>query len=256
MPESPTHETSTAAGLLACMARMTGRIHRSPDPEPVFLAPGSWVARSPLPGADVNMSCVCGPSAPEELGTVLDLLGDRSGVVLVGAAEAEAVAPVARAAGLAEAHSAPVMALELDASRLARDPRVRRAADEADVDRVRALRRETFGLEDDVLRDGLGDAPGIGIWMLEEDGRPVSVVATGVEGDLVGVRGMATPHPFEHHGFGHHVLEHALAVHAAEGARRAYLLATAAGEPMYAHLGFGTVERVAVWVKGSSTEFR
>lgn len=244
-----------AAYLLAHMARMTGRIHRSPDPEPVFLSPTSWVARSPLPGADVNMACVCGPSAVEQLTAVLELLEDRSAVVLVGAADADAVAPAARAAGLTEAGRAPVMVLHLDASRLSRDPRVRRAADEADLEQVRALRRETFALEDDVLRDRLTEVPTVGVWLLENEGLPVSVVVTDREGDLVGVRGMGTPHPFEHQGFGHHLLEHALAVNADEGARRAYLVATAAGEPLYEHLGFVTIERVAVWVKGTSSEF-
>jgi N-acetylglutamate synthase-like GNAT family acetyltransferase len=245
----------TAADLLAHMARMTGRIHRSPDPEPIFLSPGSWVARSPLRGADCNMACLCGPSAAEELAAVLELLEDRSAVVLVGAADADAVAPGARAAGLREAGRSPVMTLDLRAVRLQRDPRVRRARGAADLERVRALRRETFVLEDDILRDDVTELPTVGVWLLEDDRRPVSVVVTDREDDLVGVRGMATPHPFEHHGFGHHLLEHALSVQADEGASSAYLLATAAGEPLYEHLGFATIERVAVWVKGTSSEF-
>lgn len=244
-----------AAEMLAHMARMTARIHRSPDPDAVFLDPGSWVARSPLPGADLNMACIGGPSALAQLPAVLDLLEDRGAVLLVAEAEVGAVAPAARAAGLVAAGWSPVMVLDLDEARLSRDPRVRRASEEADVELVRELRRETFALDEDILRDGLTANPAIGLWLLEDGGRPVSVVVTDREGDLVGVRGMGTPHLFEHHGFGHHLLEHALTVLAGEGARRAYLLATAAGEPLYTHLGFVTVGRVAVWVKGTSSEF-
>jgi hypothetical protein len=43
--------------------------------------------------------------------------------------------------------------------------------------------------------------------------------------------------------------------HARRGAKTFYLIATAAGKPLYDSLGFKTVDELSIWLAGESSQF-
>jgi GNAT superfamily N-acetyltransferase len=65
---------------------------------------------------------------------------------------------------------------------------------------------------------------------------------------------MGTAAEHQRQGAGRAVLEYAIRYHTERGATTFYLLATAAGKPLYERVGFRTYSEGAVWVAGASTQ--
>jgi GNAT superfamily N-acetyltransferase len=98
------------------------------------------------------------------------------------------------------------------------------------------------------LLDGLG----FRLFLARLDGELVSTVMTTEGGEIVGIWTMATMPERQRQGAGRAVLEHVIAFHLARGTRLFYLLATEAGLPLYARVGFATVAEVPVWLAGGA----
>jgi GNAT superfamily N-acetyltransferase len=95
----------------------------------------------------------------------------------------------------------------------------------------------------------------VALWATRDGEAVASTVITVRDGADVAVYCMATPAAHQRRGHGRRLLGTALARQAAEGAARAYLVATPPGEPLYAAMGFRTVELLRMWVEGDSAQF-
>ena len=101
---------------------------------------------------------------------------------------------------------------------------------------------------------GRDDLP-LELWLLEEAGEAVSMVATGLVGDAVSVWAMATPPRFARRGYGSALLSHVLYAAAQTGATQGWLGATPAGFPMYEATGWRTVEEWQIFTTSPSVQF-
>lgn len=219
--------------------------------------PDHWTLLTAERGIDYNMAWIdAGPGAEARLLALGDELGGVGGLVQISSAAAETLAPLAAALGFAPAGDAPLMVCALD-SLPAPAPRagwrIDKVATAADLDACHELMVEAFGLDKAIVGRCMGplmlDAPGLSLLLLRDDaGAPVSTVILVAAGSLVGVWSMATTVRLQRRGYGRHLLSHALAG-AAGRASHAYLVATEAGQPLYASLGFEPVERYAMWVR-------
>jgi predicted N-acetyltransferase YhbS len=173
-----------------------------------------------------------------------------NGVVLVAEHNAEASRAAAEAAGMADAGTAPLMALELDCA-LAESPcaGVERAIDRAGIEEVSELVRAAFGISGSTgLRPDLPEVPGADAWLLRDRaGHAMATLVATTDPDLVGIWSMATAPDFQRRGVGAGLLRAVLGHYALEGATRACLISTPAGEPFYRSVGFRPVEHLQVW---------
>lgn len=99
--------------------------------------------------------------------------------------------------------------------------------------------------------------PNLAQFLTTRDGEPVTVLQLAGEDTLVGVWSMATHPHYQRQGSGSAALHYALDHARSAGYTHAYLIATAAGRPLYEQFGFQTVARCGVWVSpwdaGSTT---
>jgi len=80
------------------------------------------------------------------------------------------------------------------------------------------------------------------VWLARRDGEPAAACCTYDDGAALGVYWLATLPQHRSHGLGRAIMSAALTTCAG---RPAALVATAAGEPLYASLGFQTVSEAA-----------
>jgi ribosomal protein S18 acetylase RimI-like enzyme len=182
-------------------------------------------------------------------------LGDATGIVANGLVfVAEQDAPAARDAaidaGLTDAGTASLMAMDLDDA-LAEAPcqGVERAIDPATVEEVAELVRAAFALHGSTgLRHDMAEVPGADAWLRRDrDGRAVAALVATADPDLVGIWSMATHPDRRHEGHGGCLLRAVLGHYALEGAARACLITTGSGEGLYREVGFRPVEQLSVW---------
>jgi GNAT superfamily N-acetyltransferase len=173
-----------------------------------------------------------------------------NGMVFVAEQDAEATRAAATAAGLTDAGTTPLMALELDCD-LAEGPcaGVERAIDPATIEEVSELVRAAFGLAGSTgLRHDLAEVPGADAWLLREpDGRAIASLVVTADPDLVAVWSMATLPSRRRQGHGTCLLRAVLGNYALEGATTACLVSTPSGESLYRSIGFVPVEHLQVW---------
>ena len=229
------------------------------------LTPTGWLLFTGEPVADFNWVLVDdGPDPEGQLrgfGEVLEARG-LPALVLLTEAVAERLGPTAAAHGLRPAAGEPLMvhrpapgdpAADLPSAAAGRY-RVEAVADAAALGAAHRLAAEAFGLPPAVFGRVLPPAalgtPGLAVFLAREGDEPASTVTTAQVGSTVGVWTMATPPSRQRQGAGRAVLAHALAHHRARGASLFYLLATAAGRPLYERVGFRTLAEPAAWVKG------
>jgi GNAT superfamily N-acetyltransferase len=227
-----------------------------------------WIVLTGEPVADFNMLLVdAGPNPAGQLRelTALLLARDLPGLVFLTAVVADQLAPVARDLDLKPGGQVPVMlyqptdeALTEEAGPPAQERfQIERVTTETLGDATR-LAADTFEVAEDVFARAYSPAilavPGVMVFLARDGDEPVSTVTTMATGATVGVWTMATRPSRQRQGAGKALLEHALSHHQAHGAERFYLLATAAGKPLYERVGFRTVSEVAVWVRGTSVQ--
>ena len=83
----------------------------------------------------------------------------------------------------------------------------------------------------------------------------MSAVCTSGARATVGIWTMSTPPDKQRQGAGRAVLLDAMHDQVKRGAETFYLIATAAGKPLYDKLGFATVDELSIWLVGESSQF-
>ncbi len=210
---------------------------------------------TPLPAADANMALVHrdDPDALDEAVSRITGYGVPALLMLAGDAE-----PLGAALGDEWSHvgAMPIMSRPLAGS--APDPRVRElTADEVDV--ATELMAQAYGIAEDVARffaaNVLAESTAMRGHVLEQDGVPVSFVASHVQGDTMSVWCMSTPPAHARHGYGRALLGAVQAIAHATGAETGLLGATEAGYPLYERMGWETFEKWQVHLNGASEQF-
>jgi predicted GNAT family acetyltransferase len=153
----------------------------------------------------------------------------------------------------------PFMASTLASAQMQADTRVHQAGPD-DTDDVCAVMGEAFGFPSELMVDvtasALRDASGpTKIWLLVDNGAPVSTVLTSLVEDAVTVWCMSTPERHGRKGYGRAVLAHALLEAGAAGASVGLLGATPAGKPLYDITGWTTLESWRMFANEESAQF-
>ena len=200
------------------------------------------------------MVLLAGERLEHQLAGVRAALDGRAGLVFFAPEDAEPGASVARAAGLLEAGTSPLMLAVLD-PQAPQDPAVTRVSSGSELEEALGALCAAFELERAGMRSTLPADPGVDVWMLRDGGAVVSALVATADADGVGIYAMGTPAHHARHGYGRRLLADVLGRAARDGATWAYLGATTAGLPLYRSLGFKTVAELQVWVLGSSTQF-
>jgi N-acetylglutamate synthase-like GNAT family acetyltransferase len=184
-------------------------------------------------------------------------------LVLLAAAAADRLAPVARDLGLQPVGSLPLMVHEpqepvADAETTGRY-QVERVTTVEDLAVVHRLLADAFGLPLVSIARAFGSqmlaVTDLAVFLTRHAGQPVSTAMTTTSGNVVGIWSMATPPAHQRQGAGRATLAAVLADHQQHGADRFYLGATAAGKPLYESVGFRTIEETPIWVAGQSAQF-
>jgi GNAT superfamily N-acetyltransferase len=184
-----------------------------------------------------------------------------SALAMMSSAAGPRFGPVARAKGLIEAGTAPLMVRsgrlpEQRASKFF----TRRATEAHEMSLFTDLAASAFAMDRSWLArtyaaPSLLDAPALGFYVAYRGDVPMSGVCTSGAGSTVGIWTMSTPPEKQRQGAGRAVLVAAMQDHLRRGAETFYLIATPAGKPLYDSLGFKTVDELSIWLVGESTQF-
>lgn len=257
----PIINTDTASQWRFIGDFLTALVRAAPAFE-VRRSPGVTLAFSGEPVADLNYVALdASPDPVARLRECTEIIHERQLPVLVfvNAAVADTVAPVAHALGLTHAGSMPLMTHDghgvTDAPGMFE---VTRVVSDADLVAARSIMAQANAFPEDAVQRTLGlgllDAPGVDVFLARQGERPISTVITMRHGATVGIWCMATPPESQRTGAGRALLTQVMAQHRASGARQFYLGATEAGYRLYERLGFRTVDTMAIWVAGHSTQ--
>jgi GNAT superfamily N-acetyltransferase len=214
-----------------------------------------WMVLTGSPGPEGNMALVHDGirSTLEMVQKRLDAAGYPCLLMMAGYPAPYSLAPPWRSLG-----RLPFMSLDLPKAQFAPDVRVRRADDE-DYESVvqlvtdsNSFGREVAEVGVAILREEVGSPI---IWLLHDNGVPVSTVSSAVVGDAVCIWSMATPPRYRKRGYGRAVLSHALH-HAYEcrGAVHGLLAASPAGKPVYDATGWLVVEEWQMYMSPGRME--
>lgn len=245
----------TSATLWAAARRDLATMFESIDSVEVKVAPRALLGISGGPTDDFNMALV-DDEDDSMLREFVDLLRKVAlpAVFFMSRACSGWLGPVAAELGLANAGNAPLMALT-------GAPTVQEASGFS-VDRVHdtttlALVADLVAAAFEVDRQWVGrafcapallDTPAISFFLASKDGEPYSAVTTTTGGTVVGIWSMATPENRRRQGAARAALLAAIEHHRRLGATTFYLIASAAGKPLYDAVGFKTVEEFPIWV--------
>jgi GNAT superfamily N-acetyltransferase len=220
------------------------------------------MALSGEPVADLNMILIGNERAAEQaLGEALEAVRERDLPVAAMLAPhvANALAPVAEAAGLQFGGAVPLMVMRADGPIApGKSCVIERALDPRTVAVAGDLTAAAFDLPRESVRRALDAAvtetsPAqvfVGAW----DGVPMSAVTVTRSGSTVGVWNMSTPPQHQGKGMGRALLTGVMEAQRQAGVTRFYLGATAAGRPLYESLGYETIADWSAWVQGHSTQ--
>jgi GNAT superfamily N-acetyltransferase len=186
---------------------------------------------------------------------------DLPGILVVAAAAAGTVAPVANDLGLVDAGTAPWMVCRPErASSVERGYRVERVTTDAQLQGAYALMVDAFAPYDytlDVWNNVFGAHvynPALAnLFVAYRGDEPFSAVTTTGCGEVIGIWSMATPTAKQRQGAGRAALEQAMAWHLNRGATAFYLMATDEGIRLYEQTGYRTVTETPIWLVGSDS---
>ena len=82
----------------------------------------------------------------------------------------------------------------------------------------------------------------------------MSAVTVTPTGTAAGISLMATPPEHQRKGAGRALLAQVIDDYRRRGVERFFLVATEAGQPLYASLGFEAIAELSAWVLGQSTQ--
>lgn len=226
------------------------------DPAFARVEEGWWLALTGAPSPDVNMALVHRDD-PDALSQALALVGAAGCPALLMFAGSGRGLTSGLPQGWQDVGEMPIMTVDLAETPLAADPRVRLAGAD-DVDDLTALLSEAFGVEPaeaGLLTSMAGRDGGMSLWLLEDEGVAVSMVATTQIGDSTSIWAMSTPSRLGRRGYGRALLAHVLHEAVASGATIGLLGATPAGLPLYEATGWRTVERWQLFTNAPSAQF-
>jgi Acetyltransferase (GNAT) domain len=219
------------------------------------LGTGHWLMLSGAPSPDVNVALVY-DGDPETLANTrhrVETAGYPTLFMLAGPSKATELG-----SGWQHAGAMPFMLSSLTSEHLHFDTRVRQA-DAGDFDTVGEIMAEAYGMTRevaDVVPNVLRvDQDAIRIWLLFDNGQPVSTVLTAIVDDAVCVWCMGTPARFGRQGYGRSLLADVLLRAKGEGASIGLLGATAAGKPLYEATGWSTLEEWQLFLNAESVQF-
>jgi hypothetical protein len=204
--------------------------------------PGYWVALSGAPVDDANMALVdrSDPATLEKAVGLVERAGFPTLFMLAGGGREADLG-----AGWKRAGDAPFMSCWLSGARLRRDSRVREAG-VADFEVVSEIIADAFNLTRPVAHvlAGVLELPDTEarIWLLMDDGRPVSTVLTSIVDDVVCVWCAGTTHRFTRRGHCRALLGDVLSRAHMKGADIGLLVSTTAGKAFYDATGWTTLE--------------
>jgi GNAT superfamily N-acetyltransferase len=214
-----------------------------------------WLVLTGSPGPDGNMALVHDgtKSTLEMVRERLEAKGYPNLLMLADYPAPYSVGPPWSSLG-----HLPFMSLDLPKAQFGPDSRVRRA-DAGDFESVVQLVVDSNPFDREVAEAGVailreeGDSPII--WLLYDNGIPVSTVSSAVVDDAVCIWSMATPTRYGRRGYGKALLSHALH-HAYErnGAVTGLLAASPAGKPLYEATGWLVIEEWQVFMSPGRVE--
>jgi len=228
----------------------------------VVLRGSAMVGLTGGPTADFNMALF--GDDPEDA-AVFDEFVSRAGSIGVPAiamlSGAASIGSQARARGLVEAGTAPLMARSGPVPDARESDFVcQRIGAVHEMPAFSELVASAFALDrawvDRTFASAaLLDAPALGFYVAYRGDVPMSGVTTTGAGRLVGIWSMSTPPDKQRQGAGQAVLLAAMRDHVKRGAQTFYLVATPAGKPLYDRLGFETIDQLSIWLAGESSQF-
>ncbi len=226
------------------------------------LTPHSSLIVSGEPIADLNYAVIDqGPQAEAQLRDYVHLIQARGLAIIVflTADIAGHLASTARALGLQDAGPVPLMVYQPAAAPTGASAlKVERVTGESALRASNATAASAFGIPVDAVNrvwaPAVLDGPGVDIFLAWHGSTPLSTVWTTRAGATVGIWAMGTAAEHQRKGAGRAVLQHAIRYHSERGATTFYLLATAAGKPLYERVGFRTFTEGTIWVAGASTQ--
>lgn len=256
--------TANPAGLWTAALRDLAMFFSYIDGAEVVLRGNAFIGLTGGPTADFNMA-LFGEDSNDVV--VFDDLLSRvkatgiSTLAVVSGAARRRIDPVAKAKGLIEAGTAPMMARS-GALPNRPDPEfvTKRVVGAAEMSVFGNLAASAFALDPawvdrTFAAPSLLDAPAMAFHVAYRGDQPMSAVCSSGAGSTVGIWTMSTPPDRQRQGAGRAVLLSAMHDHLKRGAETFYLIATAAGKPLYDDLGFETVDEMSIWLVGESSQF-
>jgi len=173
---------------------------------------------------------------------------------------ADTLAPTAARLGLTAAGTVPLMVLRAETPVRASPVEVVRALGPKLVGVAGDLAAAAFDAPRDAVARcidaGITETAGVEAYIAWDGHEPRSVVSVTCAGNTAGIFGMGTPPEHQRKGIGRALLTQVIEHHRGRGINRFYLVATDAGRPLYAGLGFETIADLSAWVLGRSTQVR
>jgi len=172
---------------------------------------------------------------------------------------ARTLAPAATRLGLTAAGAAPLMVLRPGTPvRPSRAVKIARALGPELVGVAGDLASAAFSLPRDAVARcvdvGMTESSGVETWVAWGDDGPMSVISVTPAGTTAGIWGMGTPPQHQGKGVGRALLTQVIDDYRGRGVERFFLVATEAGRPLYASLGFEKIADLSAWVLGHSTQ--
>jgi len=216
------------------------------------------------PAADFNMAMF--DEDPDDFAVFDDFVSRVnasriSALAMLSGAAGRRLGPVAKMKGLIEAGTAPLMTRSEALPDAPNSEFVTKRVTEArEMSVFGDLAASAFAMDHPWVdrtfaAASLLDAPALRFYIAYRGDAPMSAVCTSGAGSTVGIWTMSTPPDMQRKGAGRAVLLAAMQDHAKRGAETFYLIATAAGKPLYDRLGFTTVDDLSIWLVGESSQF-
>ncbi len=256
--------TATTARLWTAARRDLAMFFSYIDGAEMVLRRNAFIGLTGGPAADFNMALF--DEDPDDLAVFDNFMSTVnatgvSAVVMLSGAAGRRLAPVAKAKGLIEAGTAPLMVRsgalpDTSASEFV----TKRVTEPGEMSIFGDLAASAFAMDRawvdrTFAAASLLDAPAMAFYVAYRGDVPMSAVCSSGAGPTVGIWTMSTPPDKQRQGAGRAVLLAAMQDHVESGGETFYLIATAAGKPLYDNLGFKTVDELSIWLVGESSQF-
>jgi GNAT superfamily N-acetyltransferase len=256
--------TATSVSLWTAARRDLAMFFSYIDGVEIVLRGSAFIGLTGGPAADFNMALF--GEDPDDLAVFDDFVSrvnatGVSALALLSSAASQRLGPVAKAKGLIQAGTAPLMARS---GALPETPTsefvIQRVTEAREMSIFGDLAASAFGMDRawvdrTFATASLLDAPAMAFYIAYRGDVPLSAVCSSGAGSTVGIWTMSTPPDKQRQGAGRAVLLAAMQDHIKRRAETFYLIATAAGKPLYDNLGFKIIDELPIWLVGGSSPF-